>query len=291
MTLLRPNLGPRSLGAGWPLALVLGFAVALGLGSGPAAAQDLPPLPPAIAKAGVIKIGTRCDYPPNGFLDSTGKPQGLEVSLGRQIAVYAFGDGSKADFLCVTAADRIESLRGGKVDLVIAALDIDDKRKALVGFSDPYAWGGSEVLLPKDSSIKTLQDLSGKTLAVVAGAWQIPWFGQRMPGVTLLTFDSPDEALQAVLKGRADGYAHDYTLLAGLAAKNDKLKLLGELYRIGLKGAAVRKGETAWRAYVTAAIDRVKNDGLQRKWIAAFVDPGLQKAVTETWDLQKLPLR
>ena len=42
-------------------------------------AGDLPPVPDALKKAGVVRIGIKCDYPPDGFLDSQGKNQGIEV--------------------------------------------------------------------------------------------------------------------------------------------------------------------------------------------------------------------
>src|SRR5215471_1971565 len=60
-------------------------------------AGDLPPVPDALKKAGVVRIGIKCDYPPDGFLDNQGKNQGIEVSLARQIAADALGDAAKAE--------------------------------------------------------------------------------------------------------------------------------------------------------------------------------------------------
>src|SRR3546814_10647389 len=50
------------------LLLVTALA-AITLGIGAAAAKDLPPLPEAIASKGVLRVGTKCDYPPDGYLN------------------------------------------------------------------------------------------------------------------------------------------------------------------------------------------------------------------------------
>ena len=46
----------------------------------------------------------------------------------------------------------------------------------MIDFSDSHAWGGSDVLVPKDSFIKSLTDFAGKNVIVMKGAWQIGWF-------------------------------------------------------------------------------------------------------------------
>ena len=128
------------------LSLALGLALAAGA---PSAAQGLPPVPEAIKKQELLRVGVKCDYPPDGYLDAQGKPQGVEVSLARQIATYAFGSSDKIELTCVTAANRIPSLQGGKIDLILATLGVSAERAQVVDFSDNYAWGGSDVLCRK----------------------------------------------------------------------------------------------------------------------------------------------
>src|SRR3546814_9212280 len=86
-----------------------------------------------------------------------------------QIAEYAFGDKSKVEFTCVTTANRIPSLVGGKIDLMIATMGITKKRAEVVGVSQPYAWGASDLLVPNDSPIKKLDDIKGKKIIVING--------------------------------------------------------------------------------------------------------------------------
>jgi len=257
--------------------------------AGTAAAQTMPPLPEAIQKAGMVKAGVKCDYPPDGFIDPSGKPVGVEVSLARQVAAYAFGSPDKTELTCVTTANRIPTLVSGKVDLVIATIGVTKERAEVVDFTDNYAWGGSDVLVLKDSPLKALDDLKGKTIIVIKGAWQIGWFERNLPEVNMLRLDTVSDGLQALLQGRGVGYAHDLAVIKGLAQKNPRVRRLDELYQLGYRGAAVRKGEKEWLAYVNASIKRAKDEGLVVQWIKQYDQPDLVETTIDSWDLSKVP--
>jgi len=268
------------------LSLALGLALAAGA---PSAAQGLPPVPEAIKKQELLRVGVKCDYPPDGYLDAQGKPQGVEVSLARQIATYAFGSSDKIELTCVTAANRIPSLQGGKIDLILATLGVSAERAQVVDFSDNYAWGGSDVLVPKDSPIKSLTDFAGKNVIVMKGAWQIGWFEKNVPSANLLKLDGISDGLQALLQKRADGFAHDLDVLRPIAKKNSDVKLVGEIYQLGYRAAGIRKGEKDWVDYVNAAVAQAKKDGLITKWVKEHVEADLQQAVIDSWDIAKAP--
>ena len=103
-----------------------------------AEAQSLPPLPEAIKSAGLLKAGVRCDQPPYGYKDETGKFAGVETDMAIQIATWAFGSADKIELTCVTAENRIPQLNGKKVDLLIATLGVTPERARVVDFSKPY---------------------------------------------------------------------------------------------------------------------------------------------------------
>ena len=266
--------------------LALGLALAAAT---PSLAQNLPNLPEAIKKQGLLRVGVKCDYPPDGYLDAQGKPQGVEVSLAKQIAAYAFGSPDKVELTCVTAANRIPSLQGGKIDLIVATLGVSAERAQVIDFSDNYAWGGSDVLVPKDSPIKSLTDFAGKNVIVMKGAWQIGWFEKNVPSATLLKLDGISDGLQALLQKRADGFAHDLDVLRPIAKKNNEVRLVGEIYQLGYRAAGIRKGEKDWVDYVNTAIAKAKKDGLIASWVKEHVEPDLQQAVIDSWDISKAP--
>ncbi|WGF87398.1 transporter substrate-binding domain-containing protein [Marinivivus vitaminiproducens] len=274
-----------------PVAPALLAASLLVLSAATAFAQspELPAAPQWLTDADVLRVGVKCDYPPDGYLDMSGVPQGVEVSLARQIAEYALGDQDKAELSCVTAANRIPALTGGRADLVIATIGVTAERAEVIDFSDPYAWGGSDLLVASDSGIDSLEAMRGKTIAAAKGAWQVPWFEQHQPETEILQFDSVSDGLQALLQGRVQGFAHDKDVLIGLDVANDNLQLVGEPYIIGNRAAGIAKGHEDFVAYVNAAIAKAKADGLVGEWIEANVKPELQTYVKDSWDMSKEP--
>ena len=103
-----------------------------------------------------------------------------------------------------------------------------------------------------------------------------------------LTDESAD-GLQALLQGRGVGYAHDLAVIKGIAQKNPQVRRLDELYQLGFRGAAVRKGEKEWLAYVNASIKRAKAEGLIVKWIKQYDQPDLVETTIQSWDLSQVP--
>lgn len=271
------------------IATLLAFAMTSLISVPPISADDLPPVPEAIKSKGVLRVGTKCDYPPDGYMDEKGQAQGIEVSLARQIGTYIFGDPSKTEIVCVTAANRIPTLVGGKVDLLIATLGISDKRKEVIDFSDPYAWGASSVLVLQNSDIQKLSDLKGRTVVVLKGAWQIPWFEKNLPEAKLMKLDTVSDALQALMQKRAEAYAHDFMAQAGINALNDKVRMLKEYYQIGFRGAGVRKGEAEWLAYVNAAIKKAKAEGWIEKWVDQYANPDVKETLKKLWNPANAP--
>jgi polar amino acid transport system substrate-binding protein len=254
---------------------VSGLLLAL-LAALPIAATAAPPLPPDIAALGVLRVGVKCDYPPSGFLDANRNFAGIEVDMARQLATIAFGSPDKAALQCVTAENRIPALIGKKIDLIIATLGVTPERARVIAFSDPYQWGGGDVLVPKDSPIHTLADLKGHKVVVLKGTTEEQYFTDKMPDVELLKLNNVSDAMQALREGRVDAYAHDDAVLAQLAAKNPDLRMLHTPYAINVAAIGMRRSDTTLKAWVDAALATFKADKLYAKLIDKWVQPDLR---------------
>lgn len=235
-----------------------------------------PPLPPEIASQGVLRVGVKCDYPPAGFLDANRNFAGIEVDMARFLAKQAFGSPDKAALQCVTAENRIPALIGKKIDLIIATLGATPERARVIAFSDPYSWGGGDVMVPKDSPIHSLADLKGHKVVVLKGTTEEAWFTDKMPDVELLKLNTVADAMQALRGGRVDAYAHDDAVLAQLVAKNPDLRLIGTAYAINVAAIGIRKNDTALRAWVNAELVNLKSSGLLKESIDKWVAPDLR---------------
>ena len=76
--------------------------------------------PDEIKKRGKVIIGIQGDNPPWGYVDSSGKQQGLDSMSGRFTAsIWAC-----LEFLPLEVANRIPALTSGRVDILFATMAI-----------------------------------------------------------------------------------------------------------------------------------------------------------------------
>lgn len=282
-----PTEGKRMTTLDSRLAALSAFAATAFTFSVAAQAQGLPALPEAIKSAGVLKAGVRCDQPPYGYKDETGKFAGVETDMAIQIAAWAFGSPDKIELTCVTAENRIPQLAGKKVDILVATLGITPERARVIDFSKPYRWGGSDMLVPKDSPIKKLDDVAGKTVIMLKGSTQAKWFEDNMPKLEGLRLNTASDALQALKQGRGDAYTHDAATLVVIAAKDPSLRLVGESFAVSDAAVGVRKNEPEWLAYVDAALDRMKAEGLYAKWVDKWIPAEIRPFYVEAFTKPK----
>ncbi|MCQ4273041.1 transporter substrate-binding domain-containing protein [Pseudomonas kuykendallii] len=269
------------------LRTVLAFSCVSLTGLAPLHAAELPAVPDDIKEAGQLRAGVRCDQPPYGFQDGSGEFAGVEVEMSRQIALWALGSKDKVTFTCVTAENRVPQLLGRKVDFLIATLGVTPERQRVIDFTTPYRWGASDVVVKKDSPIRKITDLNGKTLATLKGSVQAKWFEDHMPEVKTLRMNSAADALQTFRQGRADAYTHDAATLVVVADNDKNARLLNEPFQISDAAIGVRKNEAAWRDYLSAAVARMHEEKLFRVWVQQYVPENIQSYYLSVFEQAK----
>lgn len=213
----------------------------------------------------------KCDSPPFGASGPDGKPVGIEVAMAKKIGEFAFGSEAGAELSCVTTEARIPSLNSGKLDLILATLGRTPARQEVIDYSNIYFWGSSNVLVPADSPVKALSELSGKTVIVVKGATQIKWLEANVPGINILQLNTTADGVQALKQGRADGFVGDGGLVYTLAGNYPDMRVVEEGLDLGVNGIGLRKNEPELKAFVDAALDALRKDGFYEKVIPEFV--------------------
>ena len=118
--------------------IIAGVAIAAGLiaANGALQAQTLD----KIRQRGVLVVGTKADYKPFGFRDPSGAIVGFEPDLARDVAARL---GVRLELEPVASANRIQFLQQGKIDLMLATMNVTDERRKTVGIIEPsyYASG------------------------------------------------------------------------------------------------------------------------------------------------------
>ena len=216
----------------------------------------------AIKEKGVIRIGVFGDKPPFGYVDANGKNQGFDVEIAKDLAKDLLGSPDKVEFVLTEAANRVEYVRSGKVDLILANFTKTPERAEAVDFADPYMKVALGVVSPKDKPITDVAQLKDQTLLVNKGTTADAFFTKSHPEVKLLKFDQNTETFDALKDGRGVALAHDNALLWAWAKENPNFEVaIGNLGPAEFIAPAVQKGNTDLLNWVNGEIAAMKKDG------------------------------
>lgn len=197
-----------------------------------------------IKQQGVVRIGVFGDKPPFGYLDTQGVNQGYDVYFAKRIAKELLGDENKVQFVLVEAANRVEFLQSNKVDIILANFTKTPERAEVVDFALPYMKVALGVVAPKDSTIKSIEDLKDKTLILNKGTTADAYFTKNMPEIKTIKFDQNTETFAALLGKRGDALSHDNALLFAWAKENPDFEVvIKELGNHDVIAPAVKKGD------------------------------------------------
>ncbi|EEG22961.1 cysteine ABC transporter substrate-binding protein [Eikenella corrodens] len=260
--------------------VVLGFGLAACGGGGSQGSSDQPASGSSAANAsaasgaasddalakikerGVIRIGVFGDKPPFGYVDANGKSQGFDVEIAKYLANDLLGSPDKVEFVLTEAANRVEYVRSGKVDLILANFTQTPERAEVVDFASPYMNVALGVVSPKGAPITDLSQLEGKTLLVNKGTTADAYFTKNHPNINLLKFDQNTETFDALKDGRGVALAHDNALLWAWAKENPNFEVvIGNIGPAEHIAPAVRKGDQSLLNWVNQEIAAIKQDG------------------------------
>ena len=88
-----------------------------------------------IKASGTINIGVFSDKNPFGYVDENGEYQGYDVYFARRIGEDL---GVTVNYVSTEAANRVEYLETGKVDIILANFTVTPERAEKVDFALPY---------------------------------------------------------------------------------------------------------------------------------------------------------
>jgi glutamate transport system substrate-binding protein len=226
-----------------------------------------------LQKAGKINIGVKFDQPGFGQINpTTNKPEGFDVDIAVLIAQGIFGGttsdaASKINWVEAKSKDREPFIQSDKVDLVVATYTINDKRKEVIDFAGPYYTAHGDILVKSsENGIKSVTDLNGKKVCVVAGSTYPATITQKAPQAEQLALTDYSSCEQAVKDGRVVAMATDNVILVGLVSKsNGTEKLVNANYTDEPYGIGLKKGDEAFRTFVNDRLQTIYDNGQWKK--------------------------
>jgi polar amino acid transport system substrate-binding protein len=232
--------------------------------------------PDEIKKRGKVIIGIQGDNPPWGYVDSSGKQQGLDSDVGLLYGKYL---GVPVEFMPLEVANRIPALTSGRVDILFATMAMFPDRAKAVQFSKPYAANIILLIAPKSVEIKSPADMAKlKSIGVARAAAQDTQVTKNAPaGTNILRFDGDAPSIQALVSGQVEGLGGNMFYMDRLdEAKPGYWENKIEFQRI-YNGACTRLGEKEMNASANAFLDQIKANGelgrIYEKWMKRPLPP------------------
>ena len=273
--------------------LLPGFLLAAALAL-PAAAQDanvtaLSGTLKKIKDTGTITLGYRESSLPFSYLNKRQQPIGYSIDLCREIVEEAAteldGMDIKIAFAPVTAADRLDKVKTGAVDLECGSTTSNLQRQKDVAFSPVFFVAGTKLMVPNASAVKSYRDLAGKTVVVTAGTTNEAALrtlsDKQKLGITIVTARDHAQSLATLVAGKADAFATDDALLYGFIATEPSahdMKVVGDYLSYDPYGLAYRRDDPGFTATVEHAFTRMASERrleeLYNKWFLRRLPTG-----------------
>ncbi|MDP4083255.1 MAG: transporter substrate-binding domain-containing protein [Bacillota bacterium] len=220
----------------------------------------------------VYNVGVDTTYPPFEFQEGS-VYKGIDIDL---INAIAKKEGFKIKLSPMDFGGIIPAMQANQLDVAIAGMSITDERKKIVDFSDPYFNAGLTVVVKdNNTTIKTVDDLKGKTVAVKKGTTGAKYAEDNSTklGIKVVQFNDSPAMFQEVANGNADALIEDYPVISYAIAKKDLgLKIVGDRLNGDQYGIAVLKGQnTDLLKKIDKGLVDLKKDGTYDKIVNSYI--------------------
>ncbi|WP_051533580.1 amino acid ABC transporter substrate-binding protein [Anaerovibrio sp. RM50] len=224
-----------------------------------------------------IVVGLDDNFPPMGFKDEKNEIVGFDIDLAKEASKRL---GCDVEFKAIDWNSKEAELKSGRVDVLWNGLDITEKRKENMLFSDPYMNNRQIVFVATNKGVKIASeaDLAGKVIGTQSGGTSEEYFeGKKELKSSMKEVKYYPDFINAFMdleNGRIDAVVGDEIIGRYYISKHpEKITaidtVIGDVSQFGF---AFRKDDQALRDKVQKVFDEMIKDGtvakISEKWFA-----------------------
>lgn len=234
-------------------------------------------VPDEVAEDGTLSIGANPPFAPFEFKDSEGNVIGVEMDLGRAVAAVMGLDYEIQD---MDFAMILPAVSAGSLDAGISGFTDTEERRKDYDFVN-YLYAGVQWAQQPGNNVNP-DDPCGLTVAVQRTTVSetddlrpksAKCEEEGKDPITILAFDTSDNAALAALVGRADALSADSPVTAWAVERSDgELELVGDMFQAAPYGFAVPKGSPLAEAMALA--------------MQHLIDTGDYARILEQWNIR-----
>ncbi|QYJ80506.1 transporter substrate-binding domain-containing protein [Shewanella acanthi] len=233
-----------------------------------------------------IRVGVDPSSAPIDFIDENGVHRGMmadylaEISRITPLTFQTYNEGSWAK--------AVEDFTRQEVDMLSLASPGADREQSMLFTAPIEQYPPVIVTLIEGEHPKSLEQLKGKRISVVADDVSHKQLVKDHPEIELVLFDRLDKALGAVDSGEVDAAFVHFPTAAYLlqTAKFNRLRIAAVSdYRFGVS-MGIRKDWPELQRILNKALAQISDEKareIQNRWVNVQYDLGLQKQEVYNW--------
>lgn len=235
-----------------------------------------------------VIVGTSADYPPFEWVDGNGNFVGFDMDVVRMLGHLK---GFKVEIKDIPFDSLITSLKTGKVDIIAAALSVNEERAKVVDFTDAYYDAETAILVRKVSklSIATLFQ-KGRKIGAQTGGTQAQWLEEQLKTGAQFEakmYETNDLAIMDIGAGRLDALVTDSSG-ANAFASVSPVKVIGIVVTGTKTAMAVQKGDPKGLGkMINEGFKELQEKGVWDELLAAYFVAGDLKRITKCYGKAK----
>ncbi|MEU6859124.1 glutamate ABC transporter substrate-binding protein [Glycomyces sp. NPDC046736] len=207
----------------------------------------------------VVSIGVSQSTNLMGYADPvTNKLTGFDIDIATAVVQALMGDATKVKWVPMTSGERESALNEDRVDMVVRTMSITCDRWEKIEFSTEYYKAGQRLLVTKDAGIESVTDLTADhhvcTGETSTSGGNIAAVNDQVKQVTVPDFN---DCLVLLQQGTVDAISTDDTILAGMAAQDPTLVIVGETFSVESYGIGFQKDNTDLARFVNGALEDI----------------------------------
>lgn len=222
---------------------------------------------------GKLTVAYSNGFPPFEFSTDDGAgTQGFDIDL---ITAVAEQMGLECNILPTQKFDTLVPTikAGGKADVCISAVTINDERKQEIDFSDPYLDSNQAIVAPSTSTYASIEDFDqpGNVLVASAGTTGQTWGEENFSQAEIVPLDDYVSCFTGVSSGLYQGTIADLPVAQYLTDKSYKdLKICVQVPTGEQYGIVISKDNPGLTKAVNEALAALQEDGtmdeIKIKW-------------------------
>ena len=220
-----------------------------------------------IQHRGYLRAGVNAALLDFGYLNpATGRIEGFEIDLVRELARAIFGDShpGRVHLVALSVPQRENAVRQGRVDVVVDAVTITCARKREVDFSSTYYDAKQRVLVPSSSHATSIAAFSHQRVCATADSTPIEVM-KALPSRPE-PYGAPQaiDCLVLLQEGRVAAISTDDSILLGFKAQDPNTKIIGPSLADVPYGMEINRAHPEFVRFVNGVLAEGRADGTWR---------------------------